>query len=820
MLAVLRWIGIVLLVLIIAAGALALERYWTLRGSLPQIDGERQVTGIDAPVSILRDAHGIPRIRAASLDDALYGLGFAHAQDRLWQMTMFRRVGQGRLAELFGSLAVDADRNLRAAGLARLAEQSFDALDADAQDALRAYARGVNAVIEGEHGPKAEGGLGKPLPPEFFLTQSRPEPWAPSDSLILMNILSVGLSSNASAELRRVALAAQLSPGQMAAFLAPAPGLPQTLDPDLWETLRAAPDDAAAVPAGRDWAQAIFAAMPASNNWAVDGQWTKTGGAILANDPHLGLTAPSLWYLAHLYWDGRNAIGATMAGIPSILLGRTDDVSWGFTTTNADVQDLVLERIDPADPKAYLTPSGSAPFETREETIAVRFGEPVTATIRTTRNGPLIPLLQDSAPDGHAYALTWTALTPRNRSYQSSLDILSARTVDEALDALRSYVSPVQSIVIADTAGDVALIAAGAIPVRAPETGHDGTVPIAGWKHERIWSGLLAFEDLPQIVRPRTGQVWSANSDMRPDGYPHYITQDWRLPLRAERVETLLAARRDHDAAYSAAMMMDNRTGLADRLLPLLLAHKARTPVTEDALARLRAWDADMGMDAPEPLILVAWLDALVPLIATDELGPLAPDNTGLNPVFLANVLSDTDGQAVWCDDIATDETETCADRLEASLSSALGDLEDRFGSDPAAWRWGAAHTATHGHLPFGFVPVLRTAFSLTVETAGGDYTVNRGSYRIGADDPFANRHAAGYRAVYDMSERLDGEALPGSAFIASTGQSGNPYSPLYRSMLDEWAEGTLIPMTTNPAIYESDALGTLAFWPQDESAP
>ncbi len=787
---IVRWILIGLGVLVLLLGLFAAERFWTLSGSLPDLEGEITAPGLGAPVEIIRDRHGIPHIEAQNLDDALYGLGLVHAQDRLWQMTLLRRIGQGRTAEVFGSFALEADRNLRALGLAPAAQASLETLDPASRRALQAYAAGVNAIITAQD---------RPWPPEFFLTQTTPEPWAPVDSVMLLNMLSLGLSANAFNELGRVTLSGHLTPEQVAQIMAPMPGLPADFDADAFRQTDTT--DAAQELAGH-----MLELRGASNNWVVDGQWTADGEPLLANDPHLGLTMPSVWYLAHLKFGGRNAMGGTMAGIPSVLIGQTDDIAWGLTTTGADVQDLVLERLEG---DQYLTPAGPRAFETREETIRVRFGETVTQTIRLSRNGPLLPLLEEMAPEGHAYALKWTALSPENRTVDASLAILRARSAPELLDALEDYASPVQSLVYADRQGATGFIVAGALPVRHPDVG-DGTVPVKGWEHETIWTGLLPASQAPRLDSPASGYALTANHDIRPPGYPHLVTRDWRNTLRDIRIENQLTATRAHTVASFEALQLDERTGLKDTLLPVMLA--AVTPSTEKgrtAVARLTAWDGGMGLKASEPLLMAAWMRALAPLIATDELGDLADRFNGLRPDFFTNVLSNRDGQAVWCDDTSTGVTETCADLLDQALIAAIDEVEAEYGADWDAWRWGDAHTAIHSHLPFGFVPGLRALFSRAVESPGGSYTVNRGVYRLSGTRPYANVSAGGYRAVFKLTD------LSRSTHMIATGQSGNPYSPFYDSFVADWAAGRFTTIAPDRETYAQDAAGVLRLIPQ-----
>ncbi len=794
----LRWPALGLGIVLIAALLFAAERFISLRQSLPTYEGRLTVSGLMAPAQIVRDQKAIPHITAETLADGAFALGLAHAQDRLWQMTILRRAGQGRLAELFGRFALDVDRTIRALDLDGLAKSSLKALSPDVQSVLRAYAAGVNSRIEDRD---------RPLPPEFFILQAPAERWEAHHSLILMSMLGLGLSTNAFTELARLDLARTdtLNAEQIADLFAPAPGLPEGVDLSPFMAPPAEPEDPAAIRA----ALPFELPLGASNNWVADASRTATGAPLLANDPHLGLMMPGLWYLTHLEIAGRTIVGATLPGIPAVLLGHTDEVAWGMTNTGTDVQDLVLERLAPNDEDAYLTPDGARAFTTREEVFKVRLGATVTETMRSTRHGPVIPLLQDQAPDGHVWSVMWTGLTPRNRTFEVSVRILEAEGLDAVRPLMADYTTPTQNFVFADAQGAIGFVAAGAVPLRNPEVPGGGLVPVAGWDHKEIWTGLMDPADWPQIWSPKDGVLVTANNDIRPQGYEGFITAEWSLPYRAERIRALIDAEAGHTAGSFAAIMDDHRSGLRPRLLAVMLDKTPARADLDEALALLRAWNGDMDQDRAEPLIMVAWLRAFADRLATDELGDTGGRFTTLRPVFFERVLADANGASRWCDDVATDATETCQALLQDSLAAGLKDLAARFGPDRTDWRWGQAHRAMHSHLPLGFVPLVSRIFSRQVPTAGGSYTVSRGSYSIGGGNPFANVHGGGYRAVYDLAHPEQ------SRFMIATGQSGNPYSEHYDDLVAEWGAGAFLEISRDPAEIANESIGRLELLPQ-----
>jgi penicillin G amidase len=767
----LRWSAWTLLGLLpIAAVALA-SGYWWLQRSLPQVEGEIAVAGIETPVTIARDRWGIPRIEAASLLDATFALGFVHAQDRLWQMEFRRRLGAGRLAEILGAAALPADRFMRTLGLYRQAEASLAYLAPDTIAWLGAYAAGVNALLATRTGP---------LPPEFLiLGQHEVAPWRPADSLVWLRLMALDLGVNYQDELLRARLATRLSAEQIADIW---PGYPADAPTTLVEVARALPWD--------ELAAALPAAAPGgigSNAWVVAGARSVTGAPLLANDPHLGLRAPGVFYLARLDVPGLELAGATMAGVPGVVLGHNGAIAWGFTNTGADVQDLFLERLDAEDSSRYLTPDGAAPFATRDEVIAVKDAPAVTTTVRATRHGPVISdLVPDAAAlfdSGVVAALAWAGLAPDERVAQALLNLNRARDWPAFIAALRDVGAPMQNVLYADTSGHIGFIAPGRVPIRKQG---DGRWPVPGWTGAHDWTGWIPFEQLPRALDPAGGLLFNANNPIVADDYPYLISADWEAPHRARRLAQLLEGDR-FEAADFAAAQADELSLLAADLLPILLTADPRGPDAQTAMARLAAWDRVMRAEATEPLLFAAWYRELSRLIYADELGELFGGFWGVRPQFMTRILT---AREIWCDDIDTPQVESCAERAAAALDAALADLGRRFGSEPMDWRWGVAHAARMVHAPFERPALLNWLFGIEVPTGGDGVTVNAGHFHPARPErPFASTHAATYRAIYDLAE------LGRSRFVAATGQSGHPLSRHYRDLTALWVAGQAVPI-------------------------
>ncbi len=778
-----KWTGITVLALIVLIGLLLMDRYGAARRSVDAHDGSLVLgLGLQEPIDILRDENSVPHIFGTSEDDIAFGLGVAHAQDRLWQMELFRRVGQGRLAELLGSFALPADRYLRTLNLYGLAQETVPHLAPETQSLLEAYAAGVNSYLSQRE---------IPLPPEFLFLVHEPEPWAPADSVVMIKLLALGLSGNATRELSRARLAEVLTNEQLTAFFPPYPGDGPVALPDLASLYADTPirEAAASIP--------DIGPKGASNNWVVDGRHTASGKPLLANDPHLGMLAPSIWYLAHLAYPDRNVVGGTIAGVPSVVLGRNDHIAWGYTNTGPDTQDLYVEKLNPDNPNEYLTPGGYQAFEERTDIIKVRFGEDETITVRSTRNGPVLPSdffgADELTQAGHVLALSWTALTSPDLTIEAGHNITKAKNFEEFRDALRTYVAPMQNMVFANVDGEIGFIAPAQIPIRGEAHETQGLLPAPGWNAENDWTGTIPFEGLPQAFNPESGKIVTANNKIVSDSYPYSITRQWDLPYRAERIEDLLRASAKHTVDSFEAMLMDNGSSFAAKFSPLLLNMATDTPETSAARARLAAWDHKMDGDKAEPILFLSWMRELTRLVYADELKDEFASRWRFHPVFMEQVLTSIEGKEVWCDNITTmDVAETCTNLVDQALTKALTDATERFGEDMNDWRWEDAHPVVNRHIPGSFLPLIGDALTITRPSSGGNHTINRGQHSIGSSTPFDNIHAAGYRAVYDFSD------LDGSRYMISTGQSGNPFSPNFDHLATMWAEGKSIAITTD----------------------
>jgi len=784
----------------------AVVAFQYLSSSLPQLSGTQRLTGaaaqkLSAPVEVLRDRHGVPHIYAESLLDANFALGYAHAQDRLWQMEMNRHISAGRLAELFGPASLDTDRFLRTLGIRRLSAATLGKLDGETRSLFEAYAAGVNAFLANND---------KPLPPEFILLGHRPEPWSPVDSLAWLKMMAWDLNGSWRDELLHMQLAKRLSTQQIQEFLPPTPGDAAIPLPDLGALYGGLADAATkiATAAPQQPPEGI-----GSNNWVVDGQHSRSGKPLLANDPHLGLTVPAVWYFAHLDTPEGRIIGATLPGVPMIILGRNERIAWGFTNTGPDVQDLYIERLDPSDAALYDTPGGKQRFVTVNEVIKVKGQADVTLAVRISRHGPIISdAFAEAAkamPKGYALAFAWPTLRDDDLTAQALTRLGRAKDWENFLAVVHDFHSPQQNIVYADVDGNIGYIAPARVPLRRADNDLKGIAPAPGWQAKYDWQGYIPFDELPRQYNPPSGTIATANEKITPPGYRHWITSKWEPPFRARRIAELLGTRQQHDLASFAAMQADVRSLYVRDVLPLLLAAPPGSDAARQAAALLRNWDGEMLKNRAEPLIVSAWLRELTRLVYADELGELFTANWSERPIFMLNVLRDKDGQSRWCDDVNTSQRETCAVMISRALELALADLSRRYGADMTRWRWGDAHIAVSEHRPFSKQAWLAPLFELRQAVPGDTWTLDVGrTVPANQAQPFSTRHAASLRGLYDLAD------LDRSLFMQSSGQSGNPFSPLYNNLNASWAQVEYMSMSMRRADIEPRQLGTLRLLP------
>ncbi|WP_050522360.1 penicillin acylase family protein [Pseudorhodobacter wandonensis] len=812
MLLAFRWLTRIFVALLALGAVSLLIAYYFLSRSLPDYSASYQLSGISGETEIVRNNANVPHIFGPTDADVYFALGFAHAQDRLWQMTMLRRTAQGRLSEVFGERTLKTDELLRRYDLYTLASQSVDAQDDATKQALDAYSRGVNAWIS-EVNLNA---LGRGAP-EFFFFTNEIATWQPADSIAILKLMALQLSGQLDAEVLRARTSMLLPESRLRDILPDAPGSAVTALPDYASLMPAPP------PGGFPQREAFdplspFKSAPftgASNAWAAAPERSAAGGSLLANDPHLNFTAPTLWYLARLQFASGGVIGATIPGVPAVLMGRSDSLGWGITSSYLDDQDVVMERVNPENTEQYDSGAGWKNFTTRRSIITVKDHDPVTITLRWSEAGPILPgshyNLATVTPPGHVAALEWTALTANDTSMTSAIRLMNSNNIDEALAAGRQFVAPALNLMLADKDG-IAFQLVGAVPNRDPAHETQGRMPATGDKPQNRWAGVMDYDKNLRIRKPTSGLLGNTNNKTTDAPFPDNISFVWGDTHRIQRWLTLMKTREVHTRESFIEAQLDTVSPVARAILPLIGADlwftgtpsPAGTPerLREQALELLAAWNGEMNEHLPEPLIYAAWLRALQTRLIHDELGPLADSFTHPDPVFIERVFRDTDGASKWCDIIQSATIETCTDIARVALDDALLELSERYGPSVETWRWGDAHQATHDHPVLGNVPVLRYFVNMRQSTSGGDSTLMRGLTKGTGPDPYENVNGAGYRGVYDLADP------DSSVFILSTGQSGHPLSRHYDDLGVLWRRGEYIPMSLDADLARAAAVG------------
>lgn len=796
--------------------------YYLASRSLPDYQAEREVIGLTAPIEIVRTNMDVPHIFGNNDTDVFFGLGYAHAQDRLWQMVTTRRTVQGRLSEVFGPRTLPVDELMRRLDLYRLAQQAVSVQDEDTMRALEAYARGVNAWLDRVN----EDALGRGAP-EFFLFSNEISPWVPADSIAILKLMGVQLAGHLEEEVLRARVSLTLSEARVRDILPDMPGTGTAALPDFASLFPGVEDETDFAAYDPDPPRAPFQPNPprglagASNAWAADASRSAAGSTLMANDPHLGLSAPTIWYLARLELSSGDVIGATIPGVPAVLLGRSADFAWGLTSSYMDTQDVLIEKQNPDNPKQVQTPDGWATLTERPSIIRIKDQPSRTITLQWSPNGPILPASQYNlasvTPAGHLASVQWTLLTPDDPSMTSAMRLMRAKTVAEGIEAGEGFVAPSQNVTMIDR-DTIALKTIGHMPRREAEHQSMGRLPAPAWRQENLWRGREPYAANPEFVSPSGGIVGNTNNKLLERPFPLHVSYEWGDSQRVQRWQRLMQGREVHTRESFMEAQLDTVSITARNLLPLVGADlwftgdaaPEGTPERDRqrALELLANWNGEMNEHLPEPLIYMAWMRALQNRLIRDELGPLANAFNHVEPIFIERVFRDVDGAGVWCDVVQSAPTETCTDIARVALDDALIWIDETFGGKTEALRWGDAHQATHDHQVLGDVPVLRWFVNIRQSTSGGDNTLLRGRTSGRDPQPFLNVHGAGYRGIYDFADP------DSSLFVTATGQSGHFLSRHYEDLGELWRRGEYIPMSLDPDLARAAAVGTTILSP------
>jgi penicillin amidase len=783
---------------------------------LPRRRGKVRLTGLHETVEVITDRYGVPHIYAQNEDDLYFAQGYIHAQERLWQMDFNRRIGSGRIAEIIGPVAIDVDRFSRRLGMHRAAAAEVERLSAHSRRVLESYSRGINTFIERNS---------TRLPLEFTLLRYRPAPWTPADSILWAKMMGWNLGGNWETEVIRAHLIAKL-------------GVERAMQLEAGYD----PQHPLIIPPGVEY-QGVnvgmlqqyeqlkllsgFGLLGGSNNWVVDGTKSVTGAPILCNDPHLGQAAPSIWFECHLVAGDLDVIGASFPGTPGIIIGHNQHIAWGVTNAISDVQDLYIEKFHPQHPHLYEYKGQWEEARIIREEISVKGAKsPVVEEVRVTRHGPILthmPALNHNTDDSTTtptelpLALRWVGLE-QCRIISSIIKLNRATNWQDFLEAMRDWDVPPQNVVYADREGNIGYIMAGAIPVRAQG---QSLVPSPGWTGEYEWTGLIPFEELPQILNPPQHFIVTANNRVVDDSYPYYITNEWLNGYRAQRIRDLLTSKEQLSLDDMASIQADQYAIPAQEIVPYILSISANTQRERDAQHLLKTWDYVLSPESSAAAIYSTFLRKLEYItfsaLIDDEallnryfgIGAtiLAPQNgySSRTRPLLIRLLKKHDDR--WFSNSAIPNGPTTWDEaLGAALRATLDELQEMLGADMTRWCYGTIHTMTYGH-PLGTVRPLNRIFNRGPFPVGGDIdTVNMGASL--ANNPAVVVTVPSFRQIVDMAD------LTRSLAVHAPGQSGHPADKHYDDLIPLWRTVKYHPMLFERSSIEKQAEAILTLRP------
>jgi penicillin amidase len=808
----------VVVVIILVAGLLGVGvRTFAVRRPWPKTKGRVRVDGLQAETTVIRDSWGIPHIYATNTHDLFFTQGYVHAQDRFWQMEFWRRIGSGRLSEVLGRSALEQDRFLRTLGWQRIAAQELEQLDEEMQEVLEAYAEGVNAYISTHRGR---------LGLEFTIlgfsgVKYDPEPWEPLHTLTWAKVMAWDLGGNMDDELLRAHVAARFGTSAVDVLVPLYPEdypviVPHPLNGATLETMLDVAFDFQAFGRGEGIG---------SNNWVVAGSRTETEMPILANDPHLGIQMPSIWYEIGLHCEPvgskcpYNVVGSSFASTPGVIIGHNDHIAWGVTNLGPDVQDLFIEKVNPENPYQYEYEGewlDMAVF--REEIRVAGEEEPVVMDVRVTQHGPIINDVVGGTQETWDFgwqplALSWTALQP-STLMRSIILLDQAGNWEDFREALSYWDVPSQNFVYADVEGNIGYQAPGRIPIRASG---DGSMPVPGWTDEYEWKDYIPFDDLPRAFNPEEGYIVTANNAVVGPDFPYFISMDWSPGYRARRIVELIEADPSLSVADMQVIQGNSSPVWADDVLPYLLV----LPVTDtgrsareerrlaEALELLRAWDRRADRESAGAVLFEEFRLCLIDLTFGDELGEqLLERARGRLNTALVDLLEEE--ASPWFDKVSTTETETRDDILLWALEEAVEKLTEELGRNMDNWRWGDVHTATFENQSLGQcgIGIVESIFNRgPVPVDGTVSTVNNTGYTL--NNPYAVATVPSYRQIVDLAD------FTRSVSMHTTGQSGHAYHPHYDDMIDSWRNIEYHAMLWKRDNVEADAEGVLLLRPK-----
>ena len=767
---------ITLAVLVVALGVFF---FYLITRSFPTTSGTIDVPGLQSDVKIYRDEYGVPHILADSERDAYFAVGYVHAQDRLWQIELFRRAGEGRLAEVLGEPALNVDRMFRTLGMRQQASKLADAADVQTRDALKAYADGVSYFIETHKGK---------YPVEFDLLDIEPEPWTIEHSILISRLMAWELNYSRWVDIVLAEFVERFGGAKASEIFPSWPEGGPIIVPQGLQGKRVAALGKQLLRIDQEFRAMIGSGglESGSNAWAVSGALSTSGKPILANDPHLLFTAPGRWYEMHVVAPGLDVEGATIAGVPFVIIGRNRQIAWGVTNAMLDDEDFYVEQVDSIlHPTRYRFNNAWRPLETHIDTILVKNGPPVLLTIYKSHRGPIVNRIEPSAEySEYLLSMRWVGHEISNEA-GAFYRINRAGNWNEFLEGLRNFAAPAQNFVYADVQGNIGYYTGGWIPIRSTKS---PTLPFPGWTDQYDWKGFVPFNETPHSFNPPEGFIAVANNKIVPDSYPYYISNLWEPHWRITRITELLWSQAKFSVEDMQRLQLDVLSPHAREIVPIVLStcegREVPDPDVQTVLSYFRNWNYEMKSNDVPTTLFEAFFVRMVHNTFEDEMGPalLALYDTVATMPMAATAGLMKRGTSPWFDNLQTPQRESMADIVLKSLADAVQDLKIRYGGGVKEWQWGTFHQVEFPHV-FGANELLRKVFNLGPYPVGGSHsTVNKGDYAL--KRPYENTVGPSTRMIFDLGDADNGRS------VTPPGQSGQVFQQHYDDQLVLWLNG------------------------------
>ncbi|MDA9121958.1 penicillin acylase family protein [Paracoccaceae bacterium] len=790
--------------------------YFIINQSIPNYNKDYTLSEPFGSIEIIRDRHAVPHIFTDDKRDLFFGLGFAHAQDRLWQMMQSRRLAYGELSEIFGQKTYNIDDFMKRIDLKRLSSVSLQYQSQSTQEALESYASGVNAwlnlINKGSQGRGA---------PEFFLYGSPLKKWQPVDSLSILRLLGLQGSSQINEELLTLKTILKLKNNKAFDLFS------QEIKPNFdinnelltkYENISFIDKQQLSIGNGVDLnfkpIQSRFN-LQSSNLISISPSITVKKGSLLAHDLQGVLTTPAKWMLARMEFPNGGVIGATIPGIPAILLGRNIKIAWGLGNVNADQIDLYIEELNPKNNKEFLTPSGYKKLHQKKAKVKIKNKDDIEIDLLWSDNGPIIPeqylgvIFKEESKN--LISIKSNSMIENDLSMTAAIDLMLSNSVNEALEVSKNHVTPIKNLMVIDNE-NIAFKLIGKIPKRNIAHSTKGQFPGFGGSRDDQWNGYYAYDVNTISKNPSNGKILNTGNKNINNKFPKNLTYKWNDTQKIQRLKKKM----DYRDVYTLESLMEIHTDTVSYTARSLLGLIANDLWYEgeigpsgsskfsrqSILKKLSTWNGNMNSSLIEPFVYNTWLTMLQKRIIQDELGMLYEQYSNYQPLFLERVFKNINNASDWCDINQTFKIENCNQLAKDSLNDTLTSLRKKYGNNIENWKWGKYNKAVYFHNPLGKQKFLHWVFNISHNVSGGTYTLNSNKTKYSKDGKIIASHGSVFKGIYDMGDPNS------SLYIISTGQSGHFLSRHYDDLSRLSNEGNYIPMSLDPIATKAGSLG------------